>query len=195
MTIKKFLSIIITICLFIQVPYMVSAQSNEPRLNSYVVIKNIETGTVTEYQLDNAKIKHTQDENGNPVTIGTVEVGGTPANMSRAGQSNYDVFSGWKGTVAITYTNDGTYACLNSAEGSWVRVNGSTGISSRTLTYGQDLGTNSRSGSTGIVDSYAYVSTGWPKGKYGYGAGHKVGANVSAKINGNYVYVYCNLVF
>lgn len=30
---------------------------------------------------------------------------------------------------------------------------------------------------------------------HGYGAGHKVGANVSAKINGDHVYVYCDLVF
>ena len=62
------------------------------------------------------------------------------------------------------------------------------------IVWGQDLGTNSKSSSATFINSYN-STTNWPKGKYGYGLGHKVGAYISGTVNGKNVSVSCNYVF
>lgn len=191
---KRMLSIFVATCL-ISLAMSFAAMAS-PRVTTQVVIKNIETGDITEWPLNDIVTREVIDENGQLVNVSTVTFDGSSMQTNaRAGQSNYNVISGWKGTVSITYTDDGTYACLKSASGSWERQSGSSTISDKKLTYGQDLGTNSRSGSTSMPNSSTSVRLVWPAGKYGYNSGHKVGANVSGKIGSNYVYVYCNVSF
>lgn len=54
---------------------------------------------------------------------------------------------------------------------------------------------NSRNGSKTFTGTSVSASPNWPKGKYAYNVGNKVGANVSAKIKGKYVYVFCDVKF
>ena len=62
------------------------------------------------------------------------------------------------------------------------------------IVWGQALGTNSKSSSATFINSYN-TTTNWPKGKYGYGLKHKVGAYISGTVNGKNVSVPCNYVF
>lgn len=110
-------------------------------------------------------------------------------------QSINNIFYGYEGTISITYTDDGTYACLQTVRGSWERVSGSYVMSDTGITYGQDLGTNSANGSKSYTGISIFVTTAYKPGKYGYNLGHKLGANLSGKINGRYYTVVCNVQF
>ena len=56
------------------------------------------------------------------------------------------------------------------------------------------MGTNSANGYEDMTDLNGIeLSTGFKPGKYGYHSGHKVGANMNAKIGGKRVEVICNV--
>lgn len=55
-------------------------------------------------------------------------------------------------------------------------------MTGKKIVWGQDLGTNSKSSSATFINSYN-TTTNWPKGKYGYSLGHKVGAYISRTVN------------
>ena len=61
--------------------------------------------------------------------------------------------------------------------------------------YGQDLMTNAHNGYKKFTGLTVSASPNWKKGRYAYGVGNKVGANVCAKISGKYVYVFCDVSF
>ncbi|MDR1800525.1 MAG: hypothetical protein LBQ95_01575 [Lachnospiraceae bacterium] len=95
----------------------------------------------------------------------------------------------YRGNVKITYTDDGTWACLKTAYGSWTRVSGTATISKCSITYGQYLGTNSKNGNKSFTSSVS-VTTGFSKGKYGQG--HFLGANIYGVVGGQGVSVVLN---
>lgn len=179
------------------VPVKVFAETkHNPEIITEIIIKDVETGKIEEYKIENDVTETIINNQGEITQSSTVTVDDeTISNRMRVGQSNNNTFSGWKGTVNIQYSDDGTYAALKQATASWKRVSGSTSISNKTLNYGQDLGTNSKHGSINFTNGSTAVVVNWPKGKYAYNVGHKVVANLSAKIKGKYVYVYCNVKF
>lgn len=62
-------------------------------------------------------------------------------------------------------------------------------MASKSITYGQYLGTNSRNATANFVNSYN-TTVSWPKGKYG--KGDFLGANISGKVTNKYVDILCN---
>jgi hypothetical protein len=197
---KIFVALAILSMFFQCVPANVfAATSATPTVTTSVVIKDGNNDKILEeYELDTATTKKSVDENGNIVytTTTTASDASNLNNNSRATQNNSKTFYGWKGKVSINYYDNGSKAKLNSASASWTHVSGSTAISkSKSFIYGQDMMINSRNGSKTFTGTSVSASPNWPKGKYAYNVGNKVGANVSAKIKGKYVYVFCNVNF
>jgi len=196
---KIFVALAILSMFFQCVPANVfAATSATPTVTTSVVIKDGNNDKILEeYELDTATTKKSVDENGNIVyTTTTTASDASINNNSRATQNNSKTFYGWKGKVSINYYDNGSKAKLNSASASWTHVSGSTAISkSKRFIYGQDMMVNSRNGSKTFTGTSVSASPNWPKGKYAYNVGNKVGANVSAKIKGKYVYVFCDVKF
>lgn len=196
---KIFVALAILSMFFQCVPANVfAATSATPTVTTSVVIKDGNNDKILEeYELDTATTKKSVDENGNIVyTTTTTASDASINNNSRATQNNSKTFYGWKGKVSINYYDNGSQAKLNSASASWTHVSGSTAISkSKRFIYGQDMMVNSRNGSKTFTGTSVSASPNWPKGKYAYNVGNKVGANVSAKIKGKYVYVFCDVKF
>lgn len=192
---RKTWCLLLLMCMVTQMMCIpVFAQDTSSKITTTVKITDLSTGEVKQYEIDDARSIAEVDEEGRPVTTTIIEVGGSQSDMARAGQSNYDDFSGWRGTVTISYTDNGTYANLTKATGNWTRRSGSTSISGMSMTYGQALGTNSRNSSIGLSsNSTTTVTPSWPAGKYGYGIGHYLGATIHATIGGKYVYISCNV--
>lgn len=196
---KKLLGLFLTMCFVLQTVCIPTFASEEktPTATTVITVIDNTTGEKTEFQVNNnVTTEKSIDENGNPISISTFEVGGKNS-MLRAGQTNYGDCDGWRGTVSIRYTDDGTYASLSYAEGKWEQERASTIITSTSMTYGQDLGTNARNGSITIPTSTlkGSVSLNWPPGKYGSGKGHKVGATLIGTIRNKTYHVACNVVF
>ncbi|MDO5011797.1 MAG: hypothetical protein Q4E31_13300 [Intestinibacter bartlettii] len=197
---KVFMALSVLAMLFQCIPANVfAATSTTPTVTTSVVVKDGNNEKILEeYQLDTATTKKSVDANGN-IVYTTTATASDPTNtnqFSRASQSTSKTFHGWKGKVSINYYDDGTWVRLNSASASWKHVSGSTAISkTKELIYGQETMRNSRNGYKNFTGLSTSVSPKWPKGKYAYKLGNKVGANVSAKISGKYVYVICNVTF
>lgn len=176
-----------------------AAQRNNSGLNTQVTITDLETGEITQYDLDDSvvDVNVTEDENGTKMITNTYEVDGKsiPVAVPYIDMSKSDIFSGWKGVVNITYTDNGTYACLKGVNASWKRVDVAQQISNKSLDYGQDLVSNPRSGYTNMTGNSIAFSTLWPQGKYGSGIGNSVGATLNAKIGSKYVAISCNATF
>lgn len=157
---------------------------------NYLIIKDIETGEETRINLGDSVVTVENIGNGIRVTD-TVDLeealGKIP--MPMIDQSVANTLSGWRGTVSITYTDDGTWASLNYITGNWRRVSGSYNMTNAGATYGQSLGTNSRSASTTFGSQFS-ANTTWPKGKYG--RGHFLCGNISGRVNGKIITVVCN---
>ena len=62
-------------------------------------------------------------------------------------------------------------------------------MSNANVTYGQYLGTNSKSRNVSFGSTYS-INTGFSKGKYG--SGHFLGANINGRVNGKSITVTCN---
>lgn len=197
---KIFITASILAMLFQCVPANVfAATSPTPVVTTSVVIKDENNDKVLEeYQLDTANTKEVVDKNGD-IIYTTTATAGDSTNLnkfSRASQVGSKTFHGWKGTVNISYSESEEKANLKSASAKWTHVSGSTAISkSKEFHYGQDLMTNAHNGYKKFTGLTVSASPNWKKGRYAYGVGNKVGANVCAKISGKYVYVFCDVSF
>lgn len=162
----------------------------ERKTESYILIKDEKTGEESRIELGEIE---TNIRNCGDYIEATEEVDieeslkNTPSIATN--QNTVNTISEWKGTVKITYTDDGQYACLKSTTGGWTKVSGSYNMTNKRVTYGQNLGTNSKNGTTTFGTSFS-VNTGFAKGKYG--SGHFLGANIAGQINGKTVSVVCN---
>lgn len=157
------------------------------RITTTVTIRDIATGKIDSYELDNNNIQVIK-ESGNPeITVIIDDIGKKVARDPS--QSNSNRFYGWKGNVRISWYDDGMWARLTSAGGDWTKISGNYSMTEKTIDYGQYLGTNSKSGSASFINSYN-VSPDWPKGKYG--SAHYVGANINGRVNNQYVNITCN---
>lgn len=164
------------------------------RIVTTVTVKDIKSGNIISYEAKNENITVFRSLDGKEVTV-NLEIGNENKIITRSpSQSNSNSFYGWKGNVRISWYDDGEWACLKTAGGDWTRVSGSYNMTDKKINWGQDLGTNPRQGHATFINSYN-TTTSWPKGKYGYGVGHKVGANISGTVNGQIVSISCNYVF
>lgn len=198
---KKFVKIFFSILLCISIGGTVSRASDDSsvsriktideiknHITTTVTIQDTVTGEITSYELEKENMQVYIGTAENPEI--TVVVSSGENNLTRdPSQSNSNTFYGWKGNVRITWYDDGTYARLTSAGGDWTRISGSYAMTDKRITYGQSLGTNSRSGSSTFINSYN-VAPGWPAGKYG--KDHFLGANISGTVNNQYVNIICN---
>ena len=159
-----------------------------------VTIQDVKSGFVSSYNVEDENIKCSRSADGKEI-IAIISVGDEKASAKRApSQTNSNTFYGWKGNARISWYDDGTWACLKTAGGDWTKISGNYNMTGKKIVWGQDLGTNSKSSSATFINSYN-TTTNWPKGKYGYGLGHKVGAYISGTVNGKKVSVSCNYVF
>lgn len=170
------------------------------KFETYALVYDEKTGETIRIELESPEVNIQMNDKGEAVITNTytIDKSGTcveGAVNPRASQTNTNTFYGYEGTVSITYTDDGTYACLQTAKGSWKKVSGSYVMSDTSITYGQDLGTNSANGSKSYTGISIFVTTAYKPGKYGSNLGHKLGANLSGKINGSYYTVVCNVHF
>lgn len=171
-----------------------TAEDVKNRIVTTVTIEDIESGSIFSYNVENENIKLSRSADKKEV-IADISVGYEKEHIKRApSQSASNTFDGWVGNVRISWYDDGTWACLKSAGGDWTRVSGSYNMTGKKIVWGQDLGTNSNSASATFINSYN-TGVNWPKGKYGYGLGHKVGAYINGTVNGKNVNVSCNYVF
>lgn len=207
MKIKKWLCVCLSTVLCLALVYSVAIADNgvdaiskltvedvKNRIVTTVTIEDVESGSVFSYNVENENIKLSRSTDGKEVTA-DISVGCEKEHIKRApSQSASNTFDGWEGNVRISWYDDGTWACLKSAGGDWTRVSGSYNMTGKKIVWGQDLGTNSNSGSATFINSYN-TGVNWPKGKYGYGLGHKVGAYINGTVNGKDVSVSCNYVF
>lgn len=158
-------------------------------VESYMIVKDIETNAVERIELDT-------DVTVRESSAGTiVESEVSTDNVSSVietydTQSSSKTAKGWKGTVKINYVDNGTTACLTSAQGTWKRVSGSLSMTNKSITYGQVLGTNSKNGTKSFSGSSVSVQTNFKHGKYG--SGSFLGANISGKVDGKYITVVSN---
>lgn len=185
-TTKKYLSFLIAFTLVLQLSGMSSlaADTKKPEVHTKVVIENLETGEISEHELGNAITRESRDSSGNKVYDYLVTVG--DSNNSRTVQSTADTFGGWKGSVEITFTDDGTYACLTRAQVMWEKQSGSNTCTKVNLIYGQDLVTNAAKDSIELGEMTGIgVVTGYKPGRYTYGDGFSLGASTRATIGGN----------
>lgn len=161
------------------------------RVESYVLVQDDTTGEVTRIDFQSGETQM-KEVNGQLLVTTTVDMNDIP--QPRAGQTSTNTIDGWNGTVSITYTDNGTFACLTNTSGSWRRVSGSATLTNASVAYGQVLGTNSRNGYTPFGTTFS-VATGFSAGKYGYGLNHFLGANIVGKINGKTATVVSNIYF
>lgn len=170
-------------------PVVKSAEEIRNRITTTVTIQDAETGEITSsYELKKEDMEIYAGTVDNPEVTVVIDTG--EGKLTRdAGQSNSDTFYGWIGNVRITWYDDGTFARLTSAGGDWTRASGGYEMPTKTITYGQLLGTNSRSGSANFFSSYN-IAPSWPSGKYG--SGHFLGANINGLVNGQWVNITCN---
>lgn len=155
-----------------------------------MTIKDEATGEEITVNLGEADISAKSTSDGIKVT-NTLDLEKALENLpvTKANQTVTDTLSGWRGTVTISYTDDGTWACLNYTSGNWRRVSGSYSMSNANVTYGQYLGTNSKSRNVSFGSTYS-INTGFSKGKYG--KDHFLGANINGRVNGKSITVTCN---
>lgn len=157
---------------------------------NYLTIKDEATGKEITVNLGDADISAESTTDGIKVT-NTLDLEKALESLpaTRANQTVTNTLSGWRGTVTISYTDDGTWACLNHVSGNWRRVSGSYSMSNANVTYGQYLGTNSKSRNISFGSTFS-INTGFSKGKYG--SSHFLGANISGRVNGKIITVTCN---
>lgn len=157
---------------------------------NYLTIKDEATGEEITVNLGEADISAKSTSDGIKVT-NTLDLEKALENLpvTKANQTVTDTLSGWRGTVTISYTDDGTWACLNYTSGNWRRVSDSYSMSNANVTYGQYLGTNSKSRNVSFGSTYS-INTGFSKGKYG--KDHFLGANINGRVNGKSITVTCN---
>lgn len=165
-----------------------TADDIRERFTTTVFIRDIGTGDVVSYELDTSDAKVYYNAATSETTVTMTDIGSNIGTYD-ASQSNGNTFYGWKGNVRITWYQDADWARLTSAGGDWTRVSGNYSMTEKSLTYGQFLGTNTRSNTVNFTNSYN-VAPGWPLGKYG--DKHYVGANISGRVNNQYVDIVCN---
>lgn len=187
-----FFSLVLSI---ISIPGITYAADKTPVPKTHVKITNTETGKVTQYDLNNASTQKMIDKNGEKVFVSRFNINDKNRITLDATQQNQDTFNGYKGTVEITYTDDGKYACLKSVYAYWKKESGNSTLSNMTINYGQVLGTNSKKGyyKVGGNGNAADFYTGFKPGKIGYGLDFFLGATLNAKIGSNQVAIECNV--
>lgn len=159
-----------------------AAQKDGPRLVTTVTITDLNTGEVTEQELGNTRTSVSLDKDGNRVYTSTVTLGASI--NQKTTQASSDIFGGWKGLVEITYTDDGTYACLTRAQVMWEKVSGSNTCTNVNLSYWQHLFRRSEDVVTGDFTGIG-VFTRFSPEKYGYNLGYELGASSKATIGTN----------
>lgn len=175
----------------------IEGEAEARHVENYITIEDTSTGIIERIELENPEVD-VVFRNGEAVITNTVDLGDieieVPKITSRATQTSANTVSGYKGEVKITYTADGTYASLTNVSGSWKRVSGSATLKNVGVTYGQSLGTNSRSKSTSFGSAFM-IGTGFPRGKYGHKRNHFLGANIYGKIGTKNIRVTSNIYF
>lgn len=169
-----------------------ASNGTTPVPSTRVTITNTETGKVTQYNLNESSTQCVIDKDGERVFVSTFNIEDKRI-MTRASQTNEDTLNGYKGTVKITYTDDGKYACLTRVFARWEKESGNSTISNMNLNYGQVLGTNSKKGHTTILEKAVDLTTGFKPGKIGYGLDFFLGATLNAKIGSDQVAIECNV--
>ena len=111
-----------------------------------VKVTDIETGEVTEYQLEEGRSQVQKDSSGKETVTTTFDIDNLSEVMPLTDSSTSDIFSGWEATVRSTDTIDGTNTCLEEVFARWEQISGSTSRGESSLNYGQDLGMNSANG-------------------------------------------------
>jgi len=169
-----------------------ASNGTTPVPSTRVTITNTETGKLTQYKLNEADTRNVIDKDGDRVFVSTFNIEDKKV-MTRATQTNADTLHGYTGTVEITYTDDGKYACLKSVHAHWKKDSGNGTLKNVSLNYGQVLGTNSKKGYYKISGNAAMIDTGFKPGKIGYGLDFFLGATLNAKIDSNQVAIECNV--
>lgn len=172
--IKRVLSVILISCLAFGSTISVGAQTDENsiesgKIESYMLITDVETGEVSKVELATPETTVVQnDKNGIMIesvitTDDIVDRIQTRDTQSASKPAQY----GWKGTVKITYFDNGTKASLTAVNASWKKVSGSYTMTGKTVNYGQVLGTNSKKGSKAFSGNSVTVYPHFVHGKYG----------------------------
>lgn len=178
----------------VKVASKLDAKDVKNRIVTTVTIQDVKSGLVSSYNVEDENIKCSRSADGKEI-IAIISVGDEKAGAKRApAQTNSNTFYGWKGNARISWYDDGTWDYHKTAGGDWTKISGSYDMTGKKIVWGQDLGTNSKSNSVTFINSYN-TTTNWPKRKYGYGLGHKVGAYISGTVNGKNVSVSCSYVF
>lgn len=185
-----FFSLVLSI---ISIPGITYAADKTPVPKTHVKITNTETGKVTQYDLNDFRTQRIIDKDGEEVFVSTFNIEDKQKYSLNSTQTNEDTLGGYTGTVKITYTDDGKYACLKSVYASWEKVSGNSTIINKSLNYGQVLGTNSKRGYTKISGNAVSIITSFKPGKIGYGLDFFLGATLNAKIGSNQVAIECNV--
>lgn len=186
-----FFGLVLSILSIPGVTYASNRTSSVPK--THVKITNTETGKVTQYNLDEASTQSVIDKDGERVFVSTFNIEDNHKYSLNSTQTNEDTLNGYKGTVKITYTDDGKYACLKRVYASWQKESGNSTITNKSLNYGQVLGTNSKKGYTTLLGNAVDLTTGFNQGKIGYGLDFFLGATLNAKIGSNQVAIECNV--
>lgn len=188
-------SLVLTIIFIPGITY--ASERTTPVPKTRVTITNTETGKVTQYNLENVSTQKVIDKGGNEVYVSSFNILDNNRIRLNATQQNEDTFYGYKGTIEITYTDDGKYACLKSVYAHWKKESGNNTLSNMNINYGQSLGTNSKNGYYKVTGAgnAAIFNTGFKPGKYGYGSDFFLGATLNGKIGSNQVAIECNVNF
>ena len=160
------------------------------RIESGVIIKDRITGEIKQYKISNENIELSVSPDGKEITAVAYVRNNHQIQQYDQSQANSNTIYGWEGNARITFEIDDRYARLTSAGGDWTRVSGNYDMTNKMLSYGQRLGTNSRSGQMSFINS-CNVSLMWPAGLYGYDLMQYLASTVSGYINGEEVVVYC----
>lgn len=161
-----------------------AADNNEHKTKTVLTVINEETGETEEYVYEDASsVTATKNSNGETVITEDINILPPDSNTDikpRIDTSKSDSAYGYKLHVRLTYTDDGTWACLQEVYARFEKVSGSYNVSNGSVDYGQVLGTNSRRATSNMLGVGTEFGTGFPKGKYG--KGHYLGATLSGKI-------------
>lgn len=170
--------------------------SREGRMECYMLLTNVATGEVTKVELDESNTEITKNDEGILVQSEVSTENIIPEIQTRNTQTTTKPAQyGWEGSLKITYFDDGTVASLTAVNGTWKRVSGSYNMTSRNVTYGQVLGTNSNNGSKAFYENTVTVYPHFEHGKYGYNGNHFLGANMTGLVNGTRIEIVCNYYF
>lgn len=174
-------------------PSVVSAEEkvgNEPRVEQYIQITDLEIGKVERIEIPQESVQKTKAKNKDAVTLEmNLNFDSLKKNKAITMLSDFTTqtvekyLEGHNGAVRITYTDDGTFAGLDSFTARWYKDNGAVTVTNCSVNYGQVLGTNSKSGYSKMTGYGLKINdVGFKLGKYGYNRDHFSGAILNGKV-------------